>query len=307
MNKNSILSVSDLSISTITQILNDSKNFSRDFKDWQLSSNRLIANLFFEPSTRTHFSFVSAEHQLGVKVADFNPDTSSVVKGESLYDTVKTFEAIGYDAVVIRHPRDNYFEELYNIKIPIINAGDGTGNHPSQTLLDLYTIYEHFSGFEGLNVMIVGDIKHSRVANSNLSALTRLGAKVTFSGPDIYANHSENYIDFDEGIKNSDVVMMLRIQHERHQEKMNISKQEYLEKFGLTMKRVNAMKENAIIMHPAPVNRGVEIEDEVVEHSKSKIFKQMENGVYVRKAMIKYIFDESFGIKHDFNKKCKAS
>lgn len=295
MNKNSILRISDLSVDTINQILKDSEKFVRDFKDWQLSSNRLIANLFFEPSTRTHFSFVSAEHSLGLKVTDFIAEGSSITKGESLYDTVKTFEAIGYDALVIRHPNDNYFDELENINIPIINAGDGSGNHPSQCLLDLYTMKEEFGGFDGLNVMIVGDIRHSRVAHSNKDAMTRLGCTVKFSGPLSYMDDMNDYIEFDEGIKTADVVMMLRIQHERHQEKMNLSKDEYLQKYGLTLSRVKNMKKSAIIMHPAPVNRGVEIADEVVEHEKSRIFKQMENGVLVRKAMIKRVFDESFG------------
>ena len=126
---------------------------------------------FFEASTRTHFSFESAEYQLGCKVADFNASTSSVTKGESLYDTVKTFEAIGYDAVVIRHPKDEYFKELENINIPILNAGDGAGNHPTQCLLDLLTMYDEFKDFKGLNVVIAGDIQHSRVAASNKQAL----------------------------------------------------------------------------------------------------------------------------------------
>ncbi len=295
MNRNSILKVSDLSVDTINRILNDSKKLFRDFKDWQLSTNRLIANLFFEPSTRTHFSFVSAEHSLGLKVVDFTVERSSIMKGESLYDTVKTFEAIGYDALVIRHPKDNYFDELESINIPIINAGDGSGNHPSQCLLDLYTIKEEFGGFEGLNVMIAGDVRHSRVAHSNKEAMTRLGCTVKFSGPVSFMDSMEEYIEFDEGIKSADVVMMLRIQHERHQERMNLSKDEYLQKYGLTLDRVNNMKKNSIIMHPAPINRGVEMADEVVEHKKSRIFKQMENGVTVRKAMIKMIFNEDFG------------
>ena len=295
MNKNSILKVSDLSVDTINRILQDAKKFSGDFKDWQLSNDRLIANLFFEPSTRTHFSFVSAEHGLGLKVVDFMAQGSSIIKGESLYDTVKTFEVIGYDALVIRHSKDNYFDELDNINIPIINAGDGSSNHPSQCLLDLYTIKEEFGGFEGLNVMIAGDIRHSRVAHSNKDAMERLGCKVKFSGPLSYMEDMNEYIEFDEGIKSADVVMMLRIQHERHQEKMNLSKDEYLRQYGLTLERVKNMKKNAIIMHPAPVNRGVEIADEVVEHEKSRIFKQMENGVLVRKAMIKRVFNERFG------------
>lgn len=294
MNYNSILKMDDLTVDNIMDILDDASYFSQNFKGWQLSQRRLIANLFFEPSTRTHYSFISAEHQLGLSVANFSPETSSVTKGESLYDTVKTFESIGYEALVIRHPMDNYFDLLKNINIPIINAGDGSGNHPSQCLLDLFTIYEEFRKFKGLNIMIVGDIKHSRVAHSDKVALRKLGANVKFSGPAFYMDNFEDYIEFDEGIVWADVVMMLRIQHERHEEKMQMSKTEYLEKYGLTEERVKRMKESAIIMHPAPVNRGVEIADELVEHPKSRIFKQMENGVYVRKAMIKYVFNEKF-------------
>lgn len=292
--KKDILQMDDLSTEEIMDILTDARSFSRSQKGWQLTCKRLIANLFFEPSTRTHYSFVSAEHQLGCNVVDFLPQESSVVKGESLYDTVKTFESIGYDALVIRHPEDNYFHQLENIGIPIINAGDGSGNHPSQCLLDLYTIYDEFGKFEGLNILIVGDIIHSRVARSNLEALTRMGANVRFSGPDFFVDRKELYMDFDRGIEWADVVMMLRIQHERHSARLQMSKEEYLKKFGLTEERVERMKKDAIIMHPAPVNRNVEIADNVVECQKSRIFKQMENGVLVRKAMIKKIFNEKW-------------
>lgn len=292
--KQNILQMSDLSIQEIKDILADARSFSRSQKDWQLTQKRLIANLFFEPSTRTHYSFVSAEHQLGCSVVNFSPESSSLVKGESLYDTVKTFESIGYDALVIRHPQNNYFDELKNIKIPILNAGDGSGNHPSQCLLDLYTIYDEFGTFEDLKVLIVGDISHSRVAHSNLEAITRLGGVVKFSGPEFLIDRKDLYIDFDQGVKWADVVMMLRIQHERHTETMDMTKSEYLEKYGINQRRYEMMKDNAIIMHPAPVNRDVEIADSLVECEKSRIFKQMQNGVLVRKAMLKKVFGEKF-------------
>lgn len=286
--------MSTLSVDEINSILEDALQFSQTFQDWQFSKPKLVANLFFEPSTRTHYSFASAELQLGCKTIDFNASSSSVAKGESLYDTVKTFEAIGYDAVVIRHTQDEYFKELEGIEIPILNAGDGCGNHPTQCLLDLYTIRAEFGHFEGLKVAIIGDILHSRVAASNYDALTRLGAEVRFGGLDEWLPSDKPQISIDEAVEWADVIMLLRIQHERHAEHMQLSKTEYLEKYGMTKKRYARMKEHAILMHPAPVNRGVEIDSDLVEAEKSRIFKQMENGVLVRKAVLKRAFGATF-------------
>lgn len=294
MNKNSLLSMSTLSVDEINSILEDALQFSQTFQDWQFSKPKLVANLFFEPSTRTHYSFASAELQLGCKTIDFNASSSSVAKGESLYDTVKAFEAIGYEAVVIRHTQDEYFKELEGIEIPILNAGDGCGNHPTQCLLDLYTIRAEFGHFEGLKVAIIGDILHSRVAASNYDALTRLGAEVRFGGLDEWLPSDKPQISIDEAVEWADVIMLLRIQHERHAEHMQLSKTEYLEKYGMTKKRYARMKEHAILMHPAPVNRGVEIDSDLVEAEKSRIFKQMENGVLVRKAVLKRAFGATF-------------
>lgn len=294
MNSNSILTMNQLSVDEIMSILDDAMEFSCSQKDWQLSKHRLIANLFFEPSTRTHYSFVSAEHQLGCKVVDFMAEASSTQKGESLYDTVKTFEAIGYEGVVIRHRQDKYFEELKEINIPILNAGDGCENHPSQCLLDMLTIYQEFKTFKDINLVIVGDINHSRVANSNVDTMERLGGHVRFSGPEFWIDRKDLYMPLDEAVEWADAVMLLRIQHERHEASMQMSKEEYLVQYGLTHERVSRMKKHAIIMHPAPVNRGVEIESDLVEHEKSRIFRQMENGVFVRKAMIKRAFKETF-------------
>ncbi|NBK96960.1 MAG: aspartate carbamoyltransferase catalytic subunit [Erysipelotrichia bacterium] len=294
MNQNSILTMNYLSIDEIMGILDDAMSFSCSHKDWQLSKPRLIANLFFEPSTRTHYSFASAEHQLGCKVVDFMAEASSTKKGETLYDTVKTFEMIGYEGVVIRHREDQYFKELEGINISIINAGDGCENHPSQCLLDMLTIYQEFKTFKDIKLVIVGDINHSRVANSNVDTMKRLGGEVRFSGPEFWIDRKDLYMPLDEAIEWADAVMMLRIQHERHSKAMNMTTDEYLAKYGLTHERVARMKKHAIIMHPAPVNRGVEIASDLVEHPKSRIFKQMENGVLVRKAMIKKVFNESF-------------
>lgn len=291
MNKNSLLSMKDLSATDILSILDDAKSFNSSNKDWQLPKQKaLVANLFFEASTRTHFSFESAEFQLGCKVADFNASTSSVTKGETLYDTVKTFEQIGYDAVVIRHPQDEYFKQLENINIPIVNAGDGAGNHPSQCLLDLLTVYNEFHTFKDLNVVMIGDILHSRVAASNKEAFELLGSNIRFAGPKEWERKGYPTMDIDEAIEWADVVMMLRIQKERGAALADFSDEEYLNTYGLNKERYARMKPNAIIMHPAPVNRGVEIDTDLVEAEKSRIFTQMANGVLVRKAIIKRAF-----------------
>lgn len=290
MNKHSLLSMEDLSKEEILSILNDARLFNSSFKDWQLPMQKaLVANLFFESSTRTHFSFASAEMQLGCQVADFNAATSSVTKGETLYDTVKTFESIGYDAVVIRHPQDEYFKELESISIPILNAGDGAGNHPTQCLLDLLTMYNEFNTLTGLKVAIVGDILHSRVAASNKQALEKFGSEVVFCGPKEWQREGYPIMDFDKAIEWADVVMMLRIQKERGAALLDDQK-DYLSTYGLTKERYNRMQNHAIIMHPAPVNRGVEIDSDLVESEKSRIFEQMKNGVLVRKAVVKRAF-----------------
>ncbi len=250
-----------------------------------------FSTLFFENSTRTHYSFVAAMMNLGIKVIDVNVTGSSVNKGESLYDTVKTFEALGVDGVVIRHSQDEYFKELEGINIPIFNGGDGKTNHPTQSLLDLMTIYEEYGHFEGLKCCIIGDISHSRVAHTNITVMKQLGMDVYVSGPEEFNDNSAPYLTIDEAIKTCDVIMLLRVQFERHSENMSMTNEEYHKEFGLTLERVNMMKDNAIIMHPAPVNRGVEIASDVVECEKSRIFKQMTNGVYVRMAVISMVLD----------------
>lgn len=294
MHKNSLLKISDLSKEEIFGILMDAQAFASSHKDWQLPERKLVANLFFEASTRTHFSFTSAQHQLNCRVENFSAQGSSVEKGESLYDTVKTFESIGFDAVVIRHKQDEYFKELENIQIPILNAGDGKGNHPTQCLLDLLTIYQEFGHFEGVKVAVIGDVAHSRVAHSIKEAMQILGGETVFSGPEEYMDEDTQTMSVDEAIQWADVVMMLRIQHERHAYAMNMSDAQYLQKYGLTKERLQMMKPHAIIMHPAPVNRGVEIDSDLVECPQSRIFKQMSNGVLVRKAVLKRAFGCEF-------------
>lgn len=290
MNINSLVSMRDLSKDDIIHILNDALLFSSSYQDWQLPSSVLVANLFFEASTRTHYSFESAELQLGCKVADIAVQASSMTKGETLYDTCKTLESVGYNAFVIRSSEEFYWNKLEGLNVPILNAGDGANEHPTQCLLDLLTIYKEFGKLEGIKVVICGDIAHSRVAQSDKYAFELFGMDVKFSGPKEFERDGYTFVDFDKAIKDADVVMMLRIQKERGAALSNMTDAEYLEQYGMNHKRYEALKENAIIMHPAPVNRGVEIADDLVEASKSRIFEQMHNGMLVRKAVIKRAF-----------------
>lgn len=287
-----IVSLEKLSKEEIFALLDEAQEFA-DGKKIDYKGEKTVACLFFEPSSRTHYSFEKAALNLGCKTQNLDVNNSSVQKGETLYDTAKLFECLGNDALVIRHSDNGYYNQLENIQIPILNAGDGTGQHPSQSLLDLLTIRQEFGHFEGLKVVIVGDVKHSRVAHSNFKIMQRLGMEVYTSGPLEYKEDELNYVDFESIIPNVDVVMLLRVQHERHTSNMSLSKEEYHEKYGLNKERVAKMKDNAIIMHPAPFNRNVEIADDVVECEKSRIFKQMQNGVFVRMAMIhKVLGDE---------------
>ncbi|WP_332632264.1 aspartate carbamoyltransferase catalytic subunit [Halalkalibacter flavus] len=285
-----LLTLETMSTVEIANILEEAAQFANG-KEWRSSKELFIANLFFEPSTRTRYSFEVAEKSLGLHVLSFSEESSSVQKGESLLDTVKTFEAIGANALVIRHPENDYYQHIREqISIPIINGGDGSGHHPTQSLLDLLTIQQEFSTFSGLNIIIAGDLRHSRVARSNADVLTRLGATVKIAGPKEWMagyEQSYQYVNIDDELPKADVVMLLRIQHERHDGKMEFTKESYHKQFGLTIDREKQMKENAIILHPAPVNRGVELASELVECKKSRIFKQMKNGVAVRKAVVK--------------------
>lgn len=295
-----LLRTTDLALEEIFGILSDAQQFSEG-GSWKTESQMFAANLFFEPSTRTKCSFEVAERRLGLNVIPFEVSTSSVQKGETLYDTVRTLESVGVNAVVIRHQADEYFQELVGrVNIPVINAGDGCGHHPTQSLLDLLTIQQEFGHFTGLKVAIIGDIRHSRVARSNADTLVRLGAEVVFSGPkewfDENIMQNGHYEDIDSAIETSDVVMLLRIQHERHHSGVNRTANEYHQEFGLTVEREKRMKSNAIIMHPAPVNRDVEIADCLVECGRSRIFKQMQNGVFVRMAVLKRSLDG--GVKY---------
>ncbi|HLQ73944.1 MAG TPA: aspartate carbamoyltransferase catalytic subunit [Bacillota bacterium] len=292
------ISMSQLTNEDIVNILETAMVFKEE--KYTLDEQVFVGNLFFEPSTRTKMSFMVAERKLGMEMLDFNADFSSVQKGESLYDTARTFEAIGAQMLVIRHESDTWYDEINaNINIPIINAGAGKAEHPTQCMLDLLTIYEEFGRFSGLNVAISGDIRHSRVAKSNAYALQRLGANVFLCAAPGFEDPTMDfpYISIDEAVEMCDALMLLRIQHERH-DSFNSSVSNFLVNYGLTKERESKMKDHAIIMHPAPINRGVEIDSELVECERSRIFKQMNNGVYVRMSIMANLLKD-WGIMHD--------
>lgn len=281
-----LLKLSDFDVEYIKYLLQEAEKCESGKYDSSLEG-KIIGNLFFEPSTRTHYSFQMAENRLGMRVLNFNPSVSSMKKGESFYDTVKTFSMMNPDAIVIRSQENEYYKQLLgHVNMPLINAGDGTKDHPTQSLLDLLTIKQEFGGFEGLKIAIVGDIKHSRVAHTNIEVMERLGMDCYISGPKEYDDPEFKHMDFDRAIEEMDIIMLLRIQHERHMQEMNMTIEEYHENFGMNSKRVRKMKDKAIIMHPAPFNREVEIANDVVECEKSRIFKQIHNGVLVRMAVI---------------------
>ena len=282
-----LLTMTELTKDDIMNIITKAQNIKENgVKPFE--KGMTVANLFFENSTRTKCSFEMAERKLGLEVIPFETSTSSVQKGESLYDTCKTLESIGVDALVIRHSENAYYDSLEGLNIPVLNGGDGSGQHPTQCLLDIMTIYEEYGYFEGLKILISGDIKNSRVARSNAEALTKLGAEVVFSAPDQWKSDFSNvpYVNIDDVIEEVDVCMLLRVQNERHESGTTFSTEKYHEAYGLTMERYEKLPEQAIVMHPAPVNRGVEIDSSLVESSKSRIFKQMENGVFIRMACI---------------------
>ena len=261
-------------------------------------SGEYISNLFFENSTRTHLSFEMAERKLGLTVLPFDPSTSSITKGETLLDTAITLEALGVDTLVIRSSEQDYYQKLiasHDLNVSIINGGDGSGQHPSQSLLDVMTIYEEFGTFKGIKVLIVGDLAHSRVARSNAELLSRLGANLYFSGPmrwyDRDFDQYGTYLPLDEVIDEVDVAMMLRVQFERHHGKSLLDYNMYHQNYGLTEERAQHMKRNAIIMHPAPVNRDVEIADRLVTAPQSRIVTQMKNGVFARMAILEAVMN----------------
>jgi aspartate carbamoyltransferase catalytic subunit len=255
-----------------------------------LLRHKIFANVFYEPSTRTRCSFEIAAKRLGAEVINFVPENSSVKKGETVYDTLKTLESLGVDGIVFRHSDDNVFYDIQDrLSLPLINAGAGKQEHPSQCLLDLFTLQQEFGRLEGLQIAICGDVRHSRVASSMIVAAEKFGMEIYLCGPEELLPESRKTFvrnaEFDDILNDVDAVMMLRVQLERH-EGLELSPQTYHHKWGLTSERVERMNERAIILHPGPFNRGVEIANDVVEHERSRIFKQMSNGVFTRMAIL---------------------
>lgn len=288
----SLLGLSDLGGDDL-RVLIDSANGIRADLDGgaaprQSLLGRCVANVFFEPSTRTRLSFDLAAQRLGAHVITFNPATSSASKGESLSDSVSTVVAIGADVLVVRHAEEGIPHSIAEwTGMPVVNAGDGVGEHPTQALLDCVTLVRRFGGVDGLRVGIVGDVRHSRVANSLMQSLPKLGAVLTLVGPEdwIPAPYDGSIgvsNDLDEVVGDLDVAYMLRVQTERGAE---IS-EDYAERFGLDTSRATALGPNGVVMHPGPLNRGVEITDEVADSSRSLVLEQVRNAVPTRMAVL---------------------
>jgi aspartate carbamoyltransferase catalytic subunit len=256
-------------------------------------AGRLIANLFFEPSTRTRSSFEAAAKALGADVLNWTVAGSSASKGETLQDTVKNIASLGPFAIVLRHQASGAAKfAAENVPCSVVNAGDGRHEHPSQGLLDTFTLWKRWKGFQGRRVAIVGDVLHSRVARSNLHALKALGATVTFCGPRSFVPQTwtglgaQVEVDFDRAIEGADAVMVLRVQRERMNEAFFANEAEYHRRWGLTVERAARLKPDAVVMHPGPVNRGVEIAAEVADGPRSLILEQVKNGVFIRMAIL---------------------
>ncbi|HVM12298.1 MAG TPA: aspartate carbamoyltransferase catalytic subunit [Actinomycetota bacterium] len=292
-----LLSATQLSAEEITRILDTADSFrevgTRVIKKVPALRGRTVVNLFLENSTRTRISFEVAAKRLSADVINFSAGGSSVAKGESLKDTALTLQAMGADAIVIRHSSSGAPYTLTRwVDASVLNAGDGTHEHPTQALLDLYTIREHFPSFEGLRVAIVGDILHSRVARSGTHALVAMGAEVTLVGPPTLIPPAaatwgaDISHDLDAVLPKLDVCYMLRVQRERQRQQYFPSVREYSRRFGLTRERVAALPEQALIMHPGPMNRGVEIDSDVADLPRSLITDQVTNGIAVRMALL---------------------
>ncbi|GBG96379.1 aspartate carbamoyltransferase [Lactococcus termiticola] len=291
-----LTTMENLSTEEVMGLIKRASEFKAGTAEFKLDKQTFASNLFFENSTRTHHSFHIAEAKLGLDILEFDAKASSISKGETLYDTILTLDALGVEVCVVRSGVENYYEELVesdNIHCAIVNGGDGSGQHPSQCLLDLMTIYEEFGKFEGLRIAISGDLTHSRVAKSNMMMLKKLGAKLYFTGPAAWYDEEFDqygrYANLDRILPKLDVHMLLRVQHERHDSEESFSKESYHRQFGLTEERAKTLKPEAIIMHPAPVNRDVEIADSLVESSQSRIVQQMTNGVYTRMAILEAV------------------
>ncbi len=296
-NKGDLLDLKDLTRKDIETILETAKSFkevsTRDVKKVPALRGKTVVMLFSEPSTRTRVSFELAAKRLSADTLNVSVSASSLSKGESILDMAKNIEAMHVDMIVVRHKSSGVPKVLADALTPgIINAGDGCRAHPTQALLDMFTIKEKIGKIEGLKVAIIGDILHSRVARSNICGLTKMGAKVTLCGPStlIPAGVEDQGVkvthNLDDVLKDSDVLMCLRLQKERQQEKYLPSVREYVKHFGLNKEKLKMAKKDVVIMHPGPVNRGIELSAEVADGENSVILEQVTNGVAVRMAVL---------------------
>jgi aspartate carbamoyltransferase catalytic subunit len=292
-----LLSINQLDRQDVVRILDTAESFrevgTRVIKKVPALRGRTVVNLFYEDSTRTRISFEIAAKRLSADVINFSTSGSSVAKGESLKDTALTLQAMGADAIVIRHSSSGAPATLTRwVSASVLNAGDGTHEHPTQALLDLFTIREHFPSFEGLRVAVVGDVRHSRVARSLTFALAKMGGQVTLVGPptlippEAPAWGAEVSHDLDGVLPKADVCYMLRVQRERQRQQFFPSVREYSKLFGLSRARVEALPENALVMHPGPMNRGVEISSDVADLPRAVITDQVTNGIAVRMSLL---------------------
>lgn len=290
---NNFLTLNDLTNEQIIDLVEEALDYKYGRRQIP-EINKTVASIFLEASTRTKTSFELASVKSGNYVVNIEEKTSALTKGETFQDTLDTLAYLDVKAAVVRTTTEYFYEGIDTSNIKLINAGDGAHEHPSQCLLDLVTIYERFGKFEGLSVLIMGDIKHSRVARSNIEAMTRLGMEVSVYAPEIFKTDEDfNYIDDLEAmLQTVDVVMLLRNQLERHEECIENIQTKYLELYGLTEARKNLLGEEAIIMHPGPFNRDVEIASSVLKDERNKIYAQVNNGLYARIAILNYVLGE---------------
>ncbi len=288
-----LLDIPSLKDADISLILDLAKDYLNCKNPSPVLAGKVIVSAFFEPSTRTRTSFALAANRLGAQIVTWDPEQSSLVKGETFMDTILYIAAMSPDALIIRHQdfgAPNYIAS--HVKFPVINGGDSWRAHPTQALLDAFTMINHKGTLKGLNVAICGDVSHSRVAADNIHLLTRFGAIVRIVGPELLWPQKipagvTTHNSLEDGIKDCDVVMMLRLQKERMNEGLILSDHDYFRSFGLSEEKLKRAKPDAIVMHPGPMNRGIEISDDVADHpERSVIFEQPANGMAVRMAIL---------------------
>jgi aspartate carbamoyltransferase catalytic subunit len=305
-----LLGLEELSREEIELVLDTADSFkevsSREIKKVPALRGKTVVNLFYEPSTRTRVSFEVAAKRLSADVINIASETSSVKKGETLVDTGKNIEALKVDIIVMRHNYSGAAAMLArHLKASVVNAGDGWHEHPTQALLDMLTLKEKLGKIQGLNVTIVGDIAHSRVARSNIWGLTKLGAQVTVCAPKMLIPESIEKMgvvvscDIDEALKHADAVNVLRMQFERDEEAAFPTQMEYFKAFGITRERIEKAKKDIVVMHPGPINRGIEMSSEVADGANSVILEQVTNGIAVRMAVLFLVAQANEHIKNN--------